>query len=35
MVKRICKVDAIEFCDSDMLGKLIAALQIDANRRKS
>ncbi|WP_368610254.1 phage protein GemA/Gp16 family protein [Paraburkholderia sp. BR14312] len=33
MVKRICKVDAIEFCDSDMLGKLIAALQLDANRR--
>lgn len=35
MVKRICKVDAIEFCDSDMLGKLIAALQLDANRRGS
>lgn len=34
MVKRICKVDAIEFCDSDMLGKLIAALQYDANRRE-
>jgi phage gp16-like protein len=33
MVKRICKVDAIEFCDGEMLGKLIAALQIDANRR--
>ncbi|WP_179258718.1 gp16 family protein [Burkholderia aenigmatica] len=34
MVKRICKVDAIEFCDGEMLGKLIAALQIDANRRE-
>lgn len=33
MVKRICKVDAIEFCDDAMLAKLIAALQIDANRR--
>lgn len=33
MVKRICKVDAIEFCDGVMLGKLIAALQIDAKRR--
>lgn len=33
MVKRICKVDAIEFCDHEMLSKLIAALQIDANRR--
>ncbi|MCW3583865.1 gp16 family protein [Burkholderia cenocepacia] len=34
MVKRICKVDAIEFCDGEMLGKLIAALQYDANRRE-
>ncbi|KIP18421.1 hypothetical protein KY49_3313 [Burkholderia sp. MSHR3999] len=33
MVKRICKVDAIEFCDDAALGKLIAALQYDANRR--
>ncbi len=33
MVKRICKVDAIEFCTDEMLRKLIAALQIDANRR--
>jgi len=31
MVKRICKVDAIAFCDNEMLGKLIAALQLDAN----
>jgi phage gp16-like protein len=35
MVKRICKVDAIEFCDGDMLGKLIAALQVDAKRRET
>ncbi|HZZ04618.1 regulatory protein GemA [Paraburkholderia sp.] len=34
MVKRICKVDAIEFCDGEMLGKLIAALQADARRRE-
>ncbi|KDB09494.1 protein of unknown function DUF1018 [Burkholderia sp. lig30] len=34
MVKRICKVDAIEFCDGQMLGKLITALQVDANRRR-
>lgn len=33
MVKRICKVDAVEFCDGEMLGKLIAALQIDARRK--
>ncbi len=35
MVKRICKVDAIEFCDDVMLGKLIAALQMDAQRREA
>jgi len=35
MVKRVCKVDAIEFCDSEMLARLIAALQIDANRRRA
>ncbi|KWF85002.1 hypothetical protein WL94_20260 [Burkholderia cepacia] len=34
MVKRICKVDRLEFCDGEMLGKLIAALSIDANRRE-
>jgi len=34
MVKRICKVDAIEFCDGPMLGKLVAALQADANRKR-
>jgi phage gp16-like protein len=35
MVKRICKVDAIEFCDDVMLAKLIAALSADAKRRKT
>ena len=34
MVRRICKVDAIEFCDNAMLGKLIAALEYDARRRR-
>lgn len=33
MVKRICKVDAIEFCDDEMLRKLITALEYDASRR--
>ena len=32
MVKRIAKVDALEFCDEQALSKLIAALAIDANR---
>ncbi|PVX80033.1 gp16 family protein [Paraburkholderia unamae] len=35
MVKRICKVDAIEFCNGDALAKLIAALQIDSKRREA
>jgi phage gp16-like protein len=35
IVKRICKVDAIEFCDGERLAKLIAALQIDAKRHRS
>ncbi|WP_124076126.1 gp16 family protein [Burkholderia gladioli] len=33
MAKRICKVDRVQFCDGEMLGKLIAALSIDAKRR--
>ena len=33
MVKRICKVDKLEFCDPDMLHKLIAALSYDKARR--
>lgn len=32
MVRRICKVEAVEFCDDEMLAKLIAALSIDAKR---
>ncbi|WMD23081.1 regulatory protein GemA [Achromobacter seleniivolatilans] len=32
MVKRIAKVDALEFCDEHALSKLIAALAIDAKR---
>lgn len=32
MVKRICKVDALEFCDEAALTKLIAALALDAKR---
>ena len=34
MIKRICSVDKIEFCDGPMLGKLIAALEYDAKRRR-
>ena len=33
MLKRICKVDKIEFCTPDMLHKLIAALSYDQQRR--
>lgn len=33
MVKRIAKVDALEFCDEQALSKLVAALAIDAKRR--
>lgn len=33
MVKRICGVDALEFCTTDHLGKLIAALTYDQQRR--
>ncbi|WP_246185670.1 MULTISPECIES: gp16 family protein [Pandoraea] len=35
MVKRICKVDAIEFCQGEELTMLIAALQKDADRRRN
>lgn len=34
MVKRICGVDALEFCTSEHLGKLIAALTYDQQRRQ-
>jgi phage gp16-like protein len=33
MAKRMCKVDRLEWCSDDQLSKLVAALQIDANRR--
>lgn len=33
MVKRVCKVDALEFCTTVHLGKLIAALTYDQQRR--
>lgn len=33
MVKRIAKVDALEFCDEAALTKLIAALAVDAKRQ--
>lgn len=32
MVQRICKVDQLEFCDAEMLGKLVAALAYDLKR---
>jgi len=33
MAKRMCHVDALRFCTSEQLGKLIAALSYDAKRR--
>jgi phage gp16-like protein len=33
VAKRVCKVARIEWCDKDQLAKVIAAQQIDANRR--
>ena len=33
VAKRICKVDKLEWCTPDQLTKVIAAMQIDANRR--
>ena len=35
MVMRICKVKRLEFCNAQMLGKLIAALTYDARRRQT
>lgn len=32
LAKRLCKVSRVEWCNADQLAKLIAALQIDANR---
>jgi phage gp16-like protein len=34
LAERICKVPRVEWCSADQLSKLIAALQIDADRRK-
>lgn len=34
VAKRICKVNRVEWCNTEQLGKLIAALQIDAHRRQ-
>lgn len=34
IARRICKVERVEWCSMEQLGKVIAALQIDANRRK-
>lgn len=33
LARRICKVNRVEWCNADQLAKLIAALQIDADRR--
>ena len=33
VARRICKVERIEWCNKDQLASVIAALQIDANRR--
>lgn len=33
VAKRICKVDKLEWCTTDQLTKVIAAMQLDANRR--
>ena len=33
LAKRLCKVTRVEWCNPDQLAKIIAALQIDADRR--
>lgn len=33
VAKRVCKVDKLEWCTPEQLQKVIAAMQIDANRR--
>lgn len=35
IAKRVCKVDAVAFCDDSMLGKVIAALNYDKKRREA
>ena len=32
LAKRLCKVDSLTFCNTDQLGKIIAALAYDAQR---
>lgn len=34
MAKRICKVDAIEFCDAEQLRKLVAAMEYHLQRMR-
>ena len=33
VARRVCKVERVEWCNPDQLAKVIAALQIDADRR--
>lgn len=33
LAKRLCKVERVDWCNTDQLAKVIAALQIDADRR--
>jgi phage gp16-like protein len=33
LAKRLCKVERVDWCNPDQLAKVIAALQIDADRR--
>lgn len=33
IARRVCKVDQLEWCNPAQLGKVIAAMQIDADRR--
>lgn len=33
LVKRICKLDSLNFCDAEQLRKLVAALEYDARRQ--
>ncbi|MBS0457429.1 MAG: regulatory protein GemA [Proteobacteria bacterium] len=35
LARRMCRVGRLEWCRPDQLGKIIAAMQIDANRRRA
>ena len=35
LARRMCRVGRLEWCRADQLGKIIAAMQIDANRRRA